>query len=271
MSILLLVFIGVITGTTTVLFGFGGGFVTVPVLLWVGASAGADAAVTAVATSAVVMAVNAAVATAATPPAILAELRGTSRLLGLLGLGGAFGAIAAANAPAALIMWGLVAYLAVTILDTVARSGFLRPRRMTANRSGSDADAQRFAIPATLGAPIGALASFLGVGGSVMTVPLLRRAGMPMMTAAALANPLTLCVSVPALAVFLLTPHAAGSGGVLTFGAVDVGAAALMLAGSIPVVVIWRRRPPRLPDRLHAWGYVGLLGLVLAAVLTRAV
>lgn len=268
-SILLVILVGVFTGATTVLFGFGGGFVTVPVILLLDAALGPDAAVTAVATSAVVMAVNAAVATAATPRSILMELRGTLPLLALLGAGGALGALTASVAPPALILWGFIAYLAVTILDALLRPGFLRPQPARGGRD--DAPGERFAIRAGLGAPIGALASFLGVGGSVMTVPLLRRAGKPMMTAAALANPLTLCVSVPALAAFLLTSHASPGGGVLSVGAVDLGAAALLLIGSIPVVVLWRRRPPRLPDGVHAWGYIALLVAVLVTVLARTI
>lgn len=266
-SILIVILVGLATGATTVLFGFGGGFVTVPIMLWIHAAAGPGAAVTAVATSAVVMVVNAAVATLATPRAVLAKLRGTAPLLSLLAAGGLAGALLATAAPEPLITWGFVAYLAVTIVDALCRPGFLRPTaRPTARVSHTTTD---FAIRSGLGFPIGALAAFLGVGGSVMTVPLLRRAGQPMRVAAALANPLTLCVAVPALAVFLLTAQASKGVGNWALGAVDLGAAALLLVGSVPVVVLWRRRPPRLPDALHAWGYVGLLGVVLGVVLAQ--
>ena len=266
-SILLVILVGLATGATTVLFGFGGGFVTVPVMLWIHAAAGPGAAVTAVATSAIVMVVNAAVATLATPRAVLAELRGTAPLLSLLAAGGLAGALLATAAPEPLITWGFVAYLAVTSVDALCRPGFLRSTARPAARVSHATTG--FAIRSGLGLPIGALAAFLGVGGSVMTVPLLRRAGQPMRVAAALANPLTLCVAVPALAVFLLTAQASQGVGNWALGAVDFGAAALLLVGSVPVVVLWRRRPPRLPDALHAWGYVGLLGVVLGAVLAQ--
>jgi hypothetical protein len=42
-------------------------------------------------------------------------------------------------------------------------------------------------------------------------------------------------------------------------GGVGVGSAAALLAGSLPVVVLLRRRPPRIPDAVHAGVYVGLL------------
>ncbi|GLV85521.1 UPF0721 transmembrane protein [Streptomyces lavendulae subsp. lavendulae] len=266
MSALVLVVVGVLTGLTTVVFGFGGGFVTVPVIVWVDAAAGPAAATVAVATSSLVMVVNAVVATAATPRPVLRRLRGTAPLLVLLGIGGLGGAVAACSAPARLIHWGFVVYLAVTVVDGLARPGFLRPAPVAAAAPGRRA----FAVPAASGLPIGAVAAFLGVGGSVMTVPLLRRSGLPMGVTAALANPLTVCVSAPACAVFLAIAHGTDTRALVSaFGSVDLGAAALLLLGALPVVVLLRRRPPRIADRLHAGGYLALLCLVLTAMLIR--
>lgn len=201
MTVATLLAIGLLTGLTTVLFGFGGGFVTVPVILWLDAAAGPAAPVVAVATSSVVMIVNAAVATAATPRDALARLGSSRTLLVLLALGGALGALAANLAPHRLITWGFIAYLALTIVDVLLRPGFLGPGRPATAREGA-------AIPTGWGLGIGSLASFLGVGGSVMTVPMLRRSGLPMQLAATLANPLTLCISIPAGLVFLVTAGA---------------------------------------------------------------
>ncbi len=258
---LLLLLIGVLTGLTTVLFGFGGGFVTVPVIMWVELAAGADAGRVAVATSAVVMVTGAAVATLATPRDVLGRLRGRRLLLVLLGAGGAAGAAIALHLPARIASVGFVVYLAVTIVDVLVRPGFLRPAASTDRRSR--------AIPDVLGFPIGTVAAFLGVGGSVMTVPLLRRSGLAMSVATALANPLTLAVSIPATVVFLTANAAAVPGGMLMIGAVDAGAASLLLLGAIPTIILLRRRPPRIPDRVHAWTYLALLVAAAAAMLPR--
>ncbi|WP_327232291.1 sulfite exporter TauE/SafE family protein [Streptomyces murinus] len=268
MTVVLLLAIGVLTGLTTVLFGFGGGFATVPAVLWADAAAGPAASTVAVATSSLVMVVNAAVATAATPKSMLTGLRQRLPLLALLGAGGLAGAAAATFAPPELISWGFVLYLAATLVDVLVRPGFLSPAH-----DGPAGD-QAVAVPASLGMPIGSLASFLGVGGSVLTVPLLRRSGLPMAAATALANPLTLCISAPACALFLTRAPAAGdtvdTGALLlAAGSVDLGAVALLLLGAVPVVVLLRRRPPRIADRLHARGYVALLALVLTAMLLR--
>lgn len=261
MGVLVLVLIGILTGLTTVLFGFGGGFVTVPVIVWVDGALGAAAPEVAVATSAVVMVVSAATATAATPRAILAHLRSSAPLVVLLGCGGALGAGLARLASPRLTTWGFVIYLVVTIADVLLRPGFLR------RPSTADGSPREFAIPAGLGLPIGATASFLGVGGSVMTVPLLRRGGQPMSVATALANPLTLAISAPALGVFL-TGTSAVVGQPYFVGVVDFRSAAALLAGALPLVMWLRRRPPRLPDTVHAWAYVGLLVVSALAMLT---
>ncbi|MGW9323700.1 TSUP family transporter [Streptomyces koyangensis] len=262
MDLLVLLGVGLLTGTTTVLFGFGGGFVTVPVVVWADSALGGDATRVAVATSVVVMVVNAGFATAVTPRRTLAALRGGGPLLLLLAAGGAAGAFATRLAPAALTHWAFVAYTAVTLADVLLRPGFLRPR-------GQAGSVPSRPLPALVGAPVGAVAAFLGVGGSVMTVPAMRRAGHPMRVAAALANPLTLALSLPAATLHLATapapalPNSALAGLV---GLVDLRAATALLLGALPVIALLRRHPPRIPDRVHAWAYAGLLGVVVAAM-----
>jgi uncharacterized protein len=253
-TIAVLVAFGCLSGVTTVLFGFGGGFVTVPVVAAVAARSGsaADAMHLAVGTSAAVMVVNAAGGT-------LAQYR-TGRvrrsyvwpLAGFVGIGSLLGALAATAADDGLIRVLFAVYLGATILDSLLRRGFLRggrPRplgRVTTTAGGIG---------------IGTVASFLGVGGSVMTVPLLRRRGLPMADAVAMANPLSLPVAVVATAVYLVVPTAGGGGGV------DLAAGAALLAGSLPTIPVARRLLPRVPDRAHAVAYLVLLAAALVAVL----
>lgn len=261
-SFVLLILVGLGVGVTTVLFGFGGGFVTVPVITVVGTALGGDAVRVATATSALVMLVNAIVATAATSRTVLARLAGRWLLFALLAVGGAVGAAASRFAPVEIVKWGFVAYVALTIADLVIRPGFIRP---LPHSGVDDRGSGSGGVPDGLGLPIGAVAAFLGVGGSVMTVPMMRRAGADMRVAAALANPLTLVIVLPALIVSLCTsgalPHAEG-----LVGSVDVVSAVALLLGSIPVVILLRRRPPHIPDRVHSWIYVALLVAAAATV-----
>lgn len=260
----MLIGVGLLTGVTTVLFGFGGGFVAVPVVVWADAALGADAMRVATATSALVMLVNAGFATAVTPRRVLLALRGSGRLLLLLAAGAAAGALATRLAPVAVAHWAFVVYCAFTIADLLLRPGFLRPPP----RGGAISDAPR-RLPAVLGAPIGAVAAFLGVGGSVMTVPAMRRAGHTMHVATTLANPLTLAIALPATAMSLgaAAVPAAAHAHVHLVGLVDLRAASALLLGALPVIAVLRRRPPAIPDRIHAWAYIGLLALVTAVML----
>ncbi|MCW4458002.1 sulfite exporter TauE/SafE family protein [Microbacterium sp. MPKO10] len=261
MTFLILFIVGLAVGVTTVLFGFGGGFVTVPIILLVDASRGDDAVRIAVATSALVMVVNAVIATISTRQKILNRLRGRRALFILLAIGGVAGAGAALFVPDAVARWGFVAYIGVTIVDLLLRPGFLS-RRATDERS--DGIVAR-ALPDAFGIPVGAIASFLGVGGSVMTVPMMRRSGMEMSTATSLANPLTIAIAVPAMVVACAFGGGVASGAGLV-GTVDVASALALLVGAVPVIVVLRRQPPRIPEAVHSWAYLVLLVVAAAAV-----
>ncbi|MBB3663814.1 MULTISPECIES: sulfite exporter TauE/SafE family protein [Prauserella salsuginis group] len=261
MSILVLFLVGAAVGVTTVLFGFGGGFVTVPIILFVDAARGPDALRIAIATSALVMLVNAVVATSATRRSVLAHLRGRRSLFVLLALGGAVGGVGALFVPDVVPRWGFVAYIGITVVDLLLRPGFLSWRgaeRRPKTPSGRP-------LPDGWGIPIGGIASFLGVGGSVMTVPMMRRSGMDMSVATSLANPLTVAIAVPAMLVASAFGSAVASAPGLV-GTVDVVSALALLAGAIPVIVLLRRRPPRIPDAVHSWAYLALLVVAATAV-----
>ncbi|BAK37370.1 hypothetical protein MLP_43560 [Microlunatus phosphovorus NM-1] len=266
-SLLVLFFVGLAVGVTTVLFGFGGGFVTVPIILLVDAARGPDALRIAVATSALVMLVGAIVATAATRRSVLAHLRGRRRLFVLLAVGGAAGAVGALFVPDVVPRWGFVIYIGVTVVDLLLRPGFL-PERRTTRRLENGRGARKTSgrpLPDGWGLPIGGCAAFLGVGGSVMTVPMMRRSGMEMGVATSLANPLTIAIAAPAMVV-----AAAFGGGVASapglIGTVDVASALALLAGAIPVIVLLRRRPPKIPDAVHSWAYLALLVVAASTV-----
>ncbi|WP_348234543.1 TSUP family transporter, partial [Salmonella enterica] len=68
------------------------------------------------------------------------------------------------------IRWIFIGYLFITILDCYFRPGLMAPRKAIQKVTN-----KKEALTGTI---IGIIAAFLGVGGSVMTVPLLRRRGM---------------------------------------------------------------------------------------------
>ncbi|MFF4189043.1 sulfite exporter TauE/SafE family protein [Streptomyces sp. NPDC001691] len=266
-SYLLLLLFGCLTGVTTVFFGFGGGFVTVPVVygLWsVTARSGADAMHVAVATSTAVMVVNSLLAT-------LAQWRqGRLRreyiwpMAAFVLVGAVAGSFAATRIGDAALRVLFAAYLLATITDSLLRKGFLsvpqarepRPLSRPARTLG--------------GVGIGSVAACLGVGGSVMTVPLLRRRGLPMAQATAMANPLSVPVAVVGTAVYALAaPTLHARAGVL--GYIDLPACAALLGGSLPTIALARRATARVPDRAHSVAYVALLVTVLLVLLVMGI
>ncbi|GAB3475402.1 sulfite exporter TauE/SafE family protein [Nocardiopsis coralliicola] len=256
----LLLAFGCLTGLTTVLFGFGGGFITVPVVYAYAASSGSggEAMHIAVATSTAVMIVNAASATLAQYRAGRLQKRFLWPLIAYIAAGALLGALAVAVVDPALQKALFALYLAVTIVDSIVRKGFL-------TRSGESPAAGLHAATASAGGlGVGAVAAFLGVGGSVLTVPLLRRRGLTMAQSTAMANPLTLPVALIGTAVYAVLGDAAAPGRI---GYVDLFAAAALLAASLPTIAVAKRLIPHIPDRVHAAAYVALLIASLAAIL----
>ncbi|KAF1066857.1 MAG: hypothetical protein GAK45_01816 [Pseudomonas citronellolis] len=265
MLYLLLALCGCLSGVTTLLFGFGGGFVAVPLLYLtlsrLGGAAAEVAMPVAVATSTLVMLAGALQATWRHARAGHLQWTVLRPLLPGIAVGAALGALLARQVAPEALRLAFIAYLLLTIADCLLRAGFLRQPVV----GGQRVPARRDAL---LGLGIGTVASALGVGGSVMSVPLLRRRGLDMTRATAMASPLTLPVAVVGSLAWMLP---LGSGvprlGGAYLGYVNLPAFAV-LAGSAWLGM--RLATPwvgRLGDRWHARVYVGLLVLVLLGML----
>ncbi|MGX1806153.1 sulfite exporter TauE/SafE family protein [Nocardia sp. NPDC055321] len=259
---LILLLLGCLTGLTTVLFGFGGGFVTVPAVYAVTAAHAASGAMhVAVATSAAVMIVNASIATLTHARSGMPLRPHLHPLAWFIAIGAAMGAMAATFVPDRALQLLFAAYLAITLADIVLRDGFITAlhRNRPPTTFGSSVG----------GVGIGAVAAFLGVGGSVLTVPLLRRRGMRMAQATALANPLSIPVAVVASLVYATAGQFDSPSGFL--GSINLTAAAALLLGALPTIVALERAPIDIPDRVHAIAYPAFLSIVLIAMVTTAV
>ena len=268
MFYLLLTLFGCLTGITAVLFGFGGGFVVVPLLYrMLTASHGADdpigqsAMQIAVATSTCVMIVNALIATDKHRRAGNLIRHYLWPLGGFIAAGAIVGAAAAVCVSGEVIRYAFIAYLGVTIIDCLLRRGFLThaadviPRRLGSTETSAG------------GVGIGAIATFLGVGGSVMTVPLLRRCGLSMSQATSMANPLSVPVALAGTLTYMaLAGFSETDLGAWFIGYVDLLAFSVLTVGSLLGIRLATPWIGRIPDRVHAWVYIGLLVIVLTAM-----
>lgn len=266
---LLLAVCGCVTGITTVLFGFGGGFVVVPLLYRLlstlnppGSTVGQSAMQIAVATSTCVMVFGALLATWRHQRAGTVDWTNVRPLVLPIGVGAVLGALAATRVPSEWLRCAFAVYLLLTILDCWLRSGFLAQSAARQHRPGVLANA-------VSGLMIGWIAALLGVGGSVMTVPLMRRRGIDMTRATAMANPLSLPVALAGTGTYLvLSTQSPLPLAVWHLGYIDIRAAAVLVVSSwigIRAASLWIGS---IPDRVHAKVYLGLLTLVFLAVVT---
>lgn len=263
-SVLLLC--GGVAGVTTVLFGFGGGFVVVPLMYTFlitvhgpASPAGLAAMHIAVATSTTLMVFSASLSTWRHHRLRTIQWRLVRPLVGYIAIGAVLGAAAAVSLNGDWVRWAFIGYLGFTIGDAVLRPGFL-------HRANGDVRPMGGLMTAMTGLFIGAIAALLGVGGSVMTVPLMRRRGAGMTAATAMANPLSLPVAVSGTATYMMLSASDTALGAWYVGYLDLRALLALALGSwlgIRLASLWIGR---LPDRLHAGVYLLLLTSVLAVM-----
>ncbi len=109
---------------------------------------------------------------------------------------------------------------------------------------------------------IGTIAALLGVGGSVMTVPLLRRHGYEMQECVSASNPLSLPVALcGAVTYAVIGWHSIPLSGFLGF--ISLKILGLLVLTGWAGIVFSRRAIPAVPDVWYARIYVLLLCLVL--------
>ncbi|WP_280542348.1 sulfite exporter TauE/SafE family protein [Chromohalobacter sp. 11-W] len=263
-SVLLLC--GGLAGVTTVLFGFGGGFVVVPLMYTLliavhgtDSATGLAAMHIAVATSTALMIFAASLSTWRHHQRRTVQWRLVCPLVGFIAIGAVFGAAVAVSLSGDWVRWVFIGYLAITIADAVLRPGFL-------HQASGDVRPLGRLVTAMTGTFIGTVAALLGVGGSVMTVPLMRRRGASMTAATAMANPLSLPMAVSGTATYVLLSASDTALGAWYAGYVDLRALLALAVGSwlgIRLASLWIGR---IPDRIHAGVYLLLLTVMLVVM-----
>ena len=259
-DILIIALAGFTTGITTVLFGFGGGFVIVPFvyqLLCRQPDMAGNAMHIAVATSTAVMIFNAGWISYRNWRAGAIPARACLPLLWFIAIGAVVGSWLAGLLSEERVRILFILYMLVTIGDCLLRKSFFR---------GSS---PRCLSPATVtggGLVIGVIAALLGVGGSVMTVPLLRRHGYVMRDCISAANALSLPVAICGSIAYAVSGWQKIPGSDF-LGFISLKVMALLVLAGLTGILITRRMIPDVPDVWHARIYVLLLCFVLLAML----
>ncbi len=261
-EIVIIALAGFTTGITTVLFGFGGGFVVVPfvyqLMLRQPAIAG-NAMHVAVATSTAVMIFNAGWVSYRNWRAGKLAAQTLFPLLWFIAIGAVVGSCLAGILSEKIVRALFILYMLATISDCLLRKGFFRG---SARR--------RLSLPVVTGGGmvIGMIAALLGVGGSVMTVPLLRRHGYEMQECVSASNPLSLPVALcGAVTYAVIGWHSIPLSGFLGF--ISLKILGLLVLTGWAGIVFSRRAIPAVSDVWYARIYVLLLCLVLLAMLIQ--
>lgn len=269
MIYLVLVVVGVITGITAGMFGFGGGFVIVPLVYHLFPAydivSGANSRwllQIGVATSTAVMIVGTTYSSFKHHLAGNVDWSSVFPLAAYIGIGSAGGAYIATVIPGPALHVLFIVYILGVIADCVLRKGFV------ADQDGHEFHAMGRGMEFLAGLVIGVVASLLGVGGSVMTVPLMRRHGARMKNAVAMANPLSFPVAIVGTATYVVAARHQGVDlGPGFLGFVHLPSFVILSLCSIVGVELAVRTLPRIADRAHAITYVGLLILVVITML----
>jgi uncharacterized protein len=263
-----LALVGIATGLLAGLFGFGGGFVIVPLVYHLfprfGLLTAPDqhlAMQVGVATSTAVMIVGTGYSAFKHHRAGNIDWKQVLPLGYYIALGAAVGAYVASTISGNSLRIAFAVYIAAVIADSVLRKGFVEGQTSNGIRRLSKP------MEVVVGIIIGAIASLLGVGGGVMTVPLMRRRGAHMRNAVALANPLSFPVAIVGTLTYILAAEAndvrLGPG---YLGFIYMPAFVIISALSILGVEAAVRFLPKIPDKVHAFIYIGLLVVVLVAM-----
>lgn len=262
--IVIIALAGFTTGITTVLFGFGGGFVVVPFvyqLMLRQPELTGNAMHVAVATSTAVMIFNAGWVSYRNWRAGKLAAQTLFPLLWFIAIGAVVGSCLAGILSEKIVRALFILYMLATISDCLLRKGFFRG---SARR--------RLSLPVVtgggmvIGMVIGMIAALLGVGGSVMTVPLLRRHGYEMQECVSASNPLSLPVALcGAVTYAVIGWHSIPLSGFLGF--ISLKILGLLVLTGWAGIVFSRRAIPAVSDVWYARIYVLLLCLVLLAML----
>jgi uncharacterized protein len=260
---------GILSGILTILFGFAGGFVVVPLVYSTirfnesfGTIAYTMAFKSAVATSLLLMVINSGLASYQQFKRGKIQQKYLFPLAYWIGIGAAIGTSIALNISASYLKWAFAVYLLITIFDCIARQ---LKSQQTQQISTRLLNAKEQSLGGVL---IGAIAAALGVGGSVMTVPLFRRCGLDMSNAVALANPLSMPVALSGCLMLLMSqwvqpPHL----GLHFWGYFYYPALICLIIGGFIGMKITLGLSTQLSNTTHERGYIVLLLIVLLSIL----
>lgn len=251
---------GIVTGLLSTLFGFGGGFVVVPLLYHLLPLEGVAPSLAmhiAIGTSLMFVLFN------MTYAALLHYQRGNIlsgilyKMLPYVIVGAILGSFLSTNVPGLLLRYIFILFLLYVLAQSIKNEYLISPS------SPKQPGLFIFAVVSTL---TGLIAALLGIGGSVITIPFLRHYKIPMINAAALGTVLAIPSSlIGSLTLMIMGMHAAGLPRFST-GFIHWPAFLCIFIGSFFSAHLGIRLASNIPDKVYGKIYVLLLAIVILAM-----
>jgi len=258
-SFLMFSLIGIIIGVLSSMFGFGGGFVVVPILFaFLPDSIPSEYLMhTAIGTSLAVMIINSFNSTYHHAKKGNVMWPVFKILVGYIAIGSLIGGLLAVYIESNFLRYAFIGVLAYVLGSNILKKSFTRE----INEQSFHLPKQRSA--SFVGIGIGFLSTLLGIGGSIMTIPYLRNRGMHMIHAVALATPLGLPVAIVGAFSYLLTGMQIDTMPSSTIGFIYLPALIGFTIGGFIGVPIGRAWAQKLSDKLFSKIYLILLFIVV--------
>lgn len=248
---------GILTGISASLFGFGGGFIIVPLLYHLLRTENPSSMYIAVSTSACIMIINSLNTTYKQYHNKNIMWQMVLPLMLYIAIGSALGVFLTKFMNNEIIRWFFILYISYTIGDCLIRKDFI-------NNSSEEVKYLPQYLNVILGLLIGAVSTILGVGGSVMTVPMMRKLGIKIKDAVAMANPLSLPVALVGSIGYLILAYSQNVNlGDEYIGFIYLPALIFLVIGGFIGVPIGAKLTNKIPDAIHARVYILLLFIVL--------
>jgi uncharacterized protein len=268
MFFLIYTLVGIISGLLMVFFGFGGGLFSVPAMFiglrFLDLPAGITMHV-AVGTSLLVMFFNGMSATLQHHKRGSIQWPLVKMLLPYIAIGAVFGIMIAVRLHSDVLRYLFILYITITIAKTIKQNRYAKQSHVNSNQHQQHHDLHPVKT-AAVGLGAGLVATLLGMGGSLFTVPFFRSYRIPMHQAVAMASALTLPVSIIGTIGYIISGwhrvHLAGS-----LGFVYWPVALCMVAGGLIGIFLGTQWVYRLPEHHLARIYLSVLVIVLLIML----
>ncbi|GGB54399.1 UPF0721 transmembrane protein [Lentibacillus populi] len=262
-SIAVFLGMGVLTGFLSSMFGFGGGFVVIPVLYLLLPHLHVPHFLVmhvAVGTSLAIMIVNALNSTISHHRQHHILWFIFFRMAPAIAVGSLIGGLVSPFIGGNILRYLFILFVVYTIISSLVKKTFI-------DIGDHDIKIPNRVKTSFLGTGIGFIATLLGIGGSVLTIPFLRSCKLKMVNAVSLATPLSLPIAIVGTITSVFTGMQQPDLPSWCFGFVYIPAFIGMVIGGFIGVPIGSRVAHHMPDRLFSRIYIVLLVVVVITMI----